>query len=408
VNLLWGAYRLATAGAGVIAPAARFAFSAHERALWPERLGQAGGSGPVDAWIHAASLGEAVAATAFADALERRAPGARLHFTATTTSGRTRLQARGPTSLAPLDSPQAAGRFLARLKPRRLFLLETEIWPQWLLGARRAGIPAAAISARLSSRTLRRLAWLGRDLRQLVAGLEAVLCHGQEDRERWLALGARPERTVVTGNLKLDALPARAAYVGARRQALGLDRHRPVLVLGSLRPGEAGPLGVAWSTLKPGLRAEWQVVAVPRHPRTTEALRAEVAPLEEQGTREWKWEERIGVLTDYYTVADVAFVGGSLVPVGGHNPLEPAACGVPVVMGPHIHAQRESVLLLQRAGALECVEGAALSATLALLLSDPSERARRGDAARQAVDAMRGVADRAVEQLARWALWPAA
>ena len=400
----WSAYRGLAAVAGALAPAARFALPSPEREHWSERLGQVR-PGPVDAWIHAASLGEAVAATAFADALERRVREPRLHFTATTLPGRARLAARGPASLAPLDSPQATERFLGRLQPRRLFLLETELWPQWLLGARRHAIPAAAISARLSPRSLRRLAWLGPDLRALAAGLDAVLCHGASDRDRWLALGARPERTIVTGNLKLDALPTRADDVGARRAALGLDRDRPVLVLGSLRPGEAGRLGATWAGLDAGLRGQWQVVAVPRHARATQGLRAEIRDAEARGG-DWKWDDRAGALVDYYAVADLAFVGGSLVPIGGHNPLEPAACGVAVVMGPHTRAQHDGVEMLIRAGALERVEEQALGRTLAALMADAGARARRGEAGRRAIDALRGVADRAVEQLTRWDLWP--
>ena len=406
MNLAWNAYRGLAAVAGALAPAARFAIPGPERETWSERLGEVP-VGPVDAWIHAASLGEAVAACALADALERRAPGARLHFTATTRDGRERLAARGAASLAPLDSPQAAERFLARLQPRRVFLLETELWPHWLSSARRRGVPAAAISARLSPRSLRRLSWLGPDLRGLVANLEAVLCHGEGDRERWLALGARPERTVVTGNLKLDALPARATDVGARRLELGLDRDRPVLVLGSLRPGEARILGETWAALDPRLRARWQVVAVPRHTRATAGLRAEVASRVDRETGDWRWEDRSGALGDYYAIADAAFVGGSLVPFGGHNPLEPAACGLPVMMGPHTRAQQDSVEMLVRAGALLRVEEGTLRATLARLLGDGEERTRRGAAGRLAVDALRGVAVRAVERLVEWKLWPA-
>ena len=405
----WLLYRWLTAGLGAVAPAARWGLPGPERRAWPERMGHLAAAEPVDAWIHSASMGEAVAAAALADALCRRAPASRFHFSATTLTGRARLAARGAASLAPLDTAPAAERFIARIEPRRLFVLETEVWPHWLMAARRRGIPVAAISARLSRRSLERLAWLGRELRALVGGMGAVLCQSEEDRRRWLALGAPPERTAVVGNLQLDALPRRAPDVGAARGQLGLDPLRPLLVLASLRPGEARPLAGAWASLPSAVRDDWQVVAVPRHPRGARALRAEAAALAGAGGPPWRWDERVGVLADYYAVADLAFVGGSLVPVGGHNPLEPAACGVAVLMGPHTRSQQAGVELLAARGALVQVERhGSLPEAMARLLRDPADRIRRGAAGRQAVDSLRGVADRAVASLEGWNLWPPA
>jgi 3-deoxy-D-manno-octulosonic-acid transferase len=253
-----------------------------------------------------------------------------------------------------------------------------------------------------------------------------VLCQGEEDARRWQAIGARAERTEVVGNLKNDALPRRAPDVREARLALGLTPDHPLLVLGSVRPGEARLLASAWLDLPSSLRASWQVVVAPRHPRasgelTAEARAAGVSVALREGERApnqwradeeagaWRWDDRTGVLNGYYAVADVAFVGGSLLPYGGHNPLEPAAAGAAVVIGPHHPAQEDAVRALERhRGVRIAAPGPALTAALAALLGDAAERGRQAEAALQVAEEMRGAARRAVERLAAWKLWPPA
>src|SRR5262249_33468354 len=175
---------------------------------WQEGLGDVPVESGADAWIHAASLGEAVAMPALLRELRAHSPLAKLRLTSTTRTGRERLASLGePTSLAPLDTPQATARFLQRVRPRRILLLETELWPQWLLAARRGDVPVAVVNARLSARSLERYGWMGRGFADLVRGLSAALCQSDEDRGRWLALGAPEERTVTVGNLKHDGWP---------------------------------------------------------------------------------------------------------------------------------------------------------------------------------------------------------
>ena len=262
---------------------------------------------------------------------------------------------------------------------------------------------------------------LGKGLRSLVAGLEGVLCQGDDDARRWLALGAAPARTEVVGNLKNDALPRRAASVREARVGLGLEPDRPLLVLGSLRPGEVRLIARAWRGLPADLRDTWQVAAVPRHPRASAELAAEARaagqPVARSGATmdavaqpgAWHWDDRTGVLNAYYSAADVAFVGGSLLPYGGHNPLEPAACEAAVVIGAHHASQRDAVRTLEAARAVRVVaDGAALSRALEVLLGDAAERARQAGAGRLAAEEMRGAARRAVARLAAWKLWPPA
>ncbi len=416
MSLAWNAYRLLAPCAGALAPAARWLASAPERALWDERLGRVAVEPAPHAWLHAASLGEAVAARALVAELRARQPAARLHLTATTRTGRTRLRELDPAaSLAPLDAPQAAQRFFAMLQPRRLFLIETELWPQWLMRARTAAVPVAVVSARLSAESSRRYRWMGAGLRELVRGIDAVLCQSVDDRERWLDLGVRGERAEVVGNLKIDALPAPAADRAAARGALGLAGKRPLLVLGSLRPGEAGALGRAWGALPAGVRERWQVVAVPRHPHASGALREEAVaagvsvvdddPLPVGG---WRWVDHAGVLGDYYAAAEVAFVGGSLFPFGGHNPLEPAARGAAVIIGPHHGAQMPAVGVLEDANAVVIAATDTLEHTLGLLLSNDELRERHAAAALAAVRSALGATRRAVDRLVEWKLWPVA
>jgi 3-deoxy-D-manno-octulosonic-acid transferase len=417
VSLAWAAYRIVAPLVGAAAPAARPFAPAPERALWDERLGRVVVDQGVDAWIHAASLGEALGVGALTGALGAVQPAARFHLTSMTRGGRDRLGETGQShSLAPLDAPQTIGRFLGRVRPRRLFLVETELWPHWLLAARRAEVPVAVVSGRLSAPSVARYRRLGDDFLRLVGGLGAVLCQTTADQARWRALGARASRCETVGNLKDDALPEPPGDRGASRAALGLDPERPLLVLGNLRPGEIEPLARAWRSLPARIRSDWQVVAVPRHPRAVPALRAEARragqALADHGppaAGAWRWDDRLGVLRSYYAAGDVAVVGGTFARLGGHNPLEPAASGAAVIVGPHHWAQAEGVAALAAGGAARVVaDEAALERALAALLGDERALTAAGEAALAVVRGRRGAARRTVERLVAWTLWPAA
>ncbi len=416
MSLAWSAYRLLAPCLGAVLPMARAIVPPPERAHWDERLGRVSLPGGVDAWVHAASMGEATAVGPFVSALQALAPKSRFLLTATTRAGCERLGVLGqPAAVAPLDSPQAAARFFGGAAPRRCFLLETELWPHWLLQARASRVPIGVVSARLSGRSVARYRRLGAEFRGLVAGLDAVLCQTATDLERWRSLGARAEVCAVTGNLKDDGLPVAATDRAAARAALGLHPERPLLVLGSLRPGEARVLARAWRAVPAALREAWQVVAVPRHPIASAGLRAEATGAGQAVSADvggeagaWRWDDRLGVLLGYYAAADVAFVGGSLSPHGGHSPLEPAACGAALLMGPHHASQQDAVRELESAGALVVTaSGVEVAAALERLLGDAGARGAAGTAARRVAEQRRGAARRTVARLVELGLWAA-
>lgn len=414
MSLLWNGYRLLAPVLGAVAPAARLFTSPLERPLWTERMGDVHAPGGVHVWVHAASLGETSAVPPLLAALRMSQPGARAWCTSTTRTGRERLATgAAPFSLAPIDAPQAARRFFRGVQPERVLLLETELWPHWLMRARLEDVPVAVVSARLSERSVRRYQMLGPGMRTLVSGLSAVLCQSEADAQRWRAIGAASDRVRVVGNLKEDGLPEPAADRAAARAARGLDPQRAVWVLGSVRPGEVRLLARAWCALPEGVREHWQVVAVPRHPRALDELRAEAAA---QGIESadpphaagWRWDASTGVLNEWYRAADAAFVGGSLVDYGGHNPLEPAACGAAVLMGVHHATQRPAVGALREAGGIVVVDGEReLAAAMSRVLGDPAERQRMSSAAQRVAGTRRGAAARAVAALEAMRLWPA-
>ena len=414
MSAAWIAYRLLAPVAGALAPAAGAFAPRAERERWAERLGFAPVLGGCEAWIHAASMGECAAAQPLARELLALDSEARLLLTSTTRTGRERLMSFGrPVALAPLDAPQAVRRFFARVRPSRLLVIETELWPHWLIEARAARIPVAFVSARLSERSARGYRRLGRPLRELLESVGAVLCQTADDAARWHSLGVSEASIAVCGNLKFDALPEPVppSEQATRRAALGLEPSRPLLTLGSLRPGEALQLARAWVSLEPALRARWQVAAVPRHEAALEGLQAEersagVGPGAAGGNPGWHWDARPGVLMTYYAASDAAFVGASLVPLGGHNPLEPAAVGAAVLMGPEFGHQRQAVESLEHHGGIEIAGGERLAQALATLIGDPSVRENRRRGGLAAVAELRGAARRAVGELARRGIWP--
>ena len=355
-------------------------------------------------WLHAVSVGEVSAAAALVRALHARHPDVPLVLTTATPTGRaqaaTLFGADVEVRFLPYDTAGSVRRFLARIRPLAAIIMETELWPNLLHECGRRGVPVVFASARLAARSVPRYRRFGT---LFSAGLRNawVAAQSSADADRFIALGADPARTRVVGNLKFDMRLGEAVAENGRelrRRYLGA---RPVWTAGSTHEGEEEIVLGAHAALERAVRGAL-LVLVPRHPQRFEGV---AALLERRGLvfdRRGRSEtvrpeaqvlllDTMGELTAFYAASDVAFVGGSLVPVGGHNLLEPAALGVPVITGPHTQNGPEIArLLIEAGGALEAADGVALAAAAGRLLADPALRERMGESARSFVEAHRG------------------
>jgi 3-deoxy-D-manno-octulosonic-acid transferase len=355
-------------------------------------------------WVHAVSVGEVQLAGALVRELRRRHPQRALLVTTSTLTGRRRaLESFGAAAAVrylPYDLPGAVARFLGRAHPVLALILETELWPNLYRGCRQRGIPVLLANARLSPSSVRRYRWLGSLIADTLAGV-TVAAQSAADAARFRELGARDDRVHEVGNLKFDVtLPPAVAVDGAAlRTTLGATR--PVWVAGSTHEGEEEQLLDAHRLLGERV-AGALLVLVPRHPPRFEAV---AALLGRRGVRYRRRTERLppepgtevllvdtlGELPAFYAAADVAFVGGSLVAVGGHNLLEPAALGRALLSGPATFNSPAVARLLSEAGALEIVaDSTALAARLAFLLSDPAARTRAAERGLAVVAANQG------------------
>ncbi len=355
-------------------------------------------------WVHAVSVGEVAAAAALISTLLEKYPGRRMVVTSITPTGSERVQAlwgdRVEHVYLPYDLPGAVGRFLDRYQPSQALIMETELWPNLLFGCRDRGIPTAILNARLSARSLRGYRVLAPLVSRALRTVSRVCAQTAADGERFVALGARPETVVVTGNLKFDVAEREdtAAFVETFRRHAG---RRMVWIAASTHPEEELPVLLAHRRLRrrwPDLLLLW----APRHP---ERFRPVIERLKSAGLRTaTRSTERLagpedavfvidtlGELPMFFGASDVAFVGGSLQDIGGHNLLEPAAAGVPIVTGPHLHNFAEIADALQQAGALTVVASdEELGDVLDMLLEDPALRAKMGEAGRALAESGRG------------------
>ena len=395
-----------------------------DRSYW-QGLGQRLGFGPrlptSSIWLHAVSLGEMTAAAPLLRALRARHPGVPLVVTTATPAGRARARALSEDAdirYLPYDTPGSVRRFLARARPRAAIIMETELWPNLLRECDRGGIPVLLASARLSAKSVARYRRFGSLFRNVFTANLTIAAQTAADAQRFAAIGA--VAVGITGNVKFDVeLGADVAAAGSTlRIAYGAARGahgaaRPVWIAGSTHAGEEEQVLDAHASL----RAQFPdalLLLVPRHRDRFEGV-AEL--LKNRGV---VFERRsrmaggiagasvllvdsVGELAVLYASADVAFVGGSLVPIGGHNLLEPAALGLPVLTGPsHSNSQEIAQLLLARGAALEVRGAAELSAALGRLIADPQECRRMGQIGREIVAANRGSVEKLLAIIEPW------
>ncbi len=384
-----------------------------DRSYW-QNLGERFGygvppNGSDGIWVHAVSVGEVQASAALVRSLREKYPDLPIVLTTVTPTGAERARAQfGDTvhvRFVPYDLPGSVRRFFDRVKPRLAIILETELWPNLYNECGRRGVPLVLASARISPRSVDRYRRLASLFRETLSHGIVIAAQSEGDAERFRSIGANPARTHVTGNIKFDfSLPADIAATGARLRAQHAGS-RLVWVAGSTHAGEEEIVLDVQRSLATGGRRPL-LVLVPRHP----ARFADVAVmLQRRGVRfvrrssgasctdetEVLLVDTLGELVSFYAACDVAFVGGSLVPIGGHNLLEPAVLGVPILTGPHSFNAEDIAELLIAAGAAEVVaDASALQVALERLLGDSSLRARRGAIGRTAVDRNRGALSR--------------
>jgi len=382
-----------------------------DRSYWrnfSERFGFGARLAPQGVWLHAVSVGEVQACAPLVSALSRQYPGIPLTVTTFTPTGAARARALfgnvAQVRYVPYDLPGAVRRFFARVQPRLAVIFETELWPNLYRECGRRRVPLVLASARLSARSVGRYQRLGALFRETLAQTAVVAAQGPGDAERFRALGADPAATHVTGNIKFDfELPRDITARGARlRQQYAPGR--PLWVAGSTHGGGEEQAVLEGHQKVRAAHPGALLVLAPRHPprfaEVAQALaqagisfarRSQVAEHAVDEDCQVLLLDSLGELLDFYAAADVAFVGGSLVPVGGHNLLEPAALGVPILTGPNNFNSEEIARLLIARGAAEVVHNAAeLGARVTALLADAGARERMGAQGRASVDGNRG------------------
>lgn len=361
----------------------------------PESLACVAGKGPV--WVHAVSVGETMAVKPLLRELKRRFPERPIVLSSVTETGRSVAVTITEADLVvyfPFDFGFAVSRALRLVSPSLVIVVETEIWPNFLRNSRRMGIPAVMVNGRISDRSFPRYLRFSRFFSPILNNLSALCMQSEEDARRIVAIGAPAERVHVTRNLKYD-LPVKSLTPAERKELLRcyrLPAGALIITAGSTHAGEEEAVAEIYARLVKE-RSDLFLVLVPRHPERA----AEVGTLLEGkgipshrrsalGTEQPQMAggvllvDTIGELMKLYALSQVVFVGGSLVPVGGHNLLEPASVGAPVLFGPHMHNFREITALVLDAGAGEQVEDSAqLEAVLRRLLADEPARRSMGE-----------------------------
>ncbi len=356
----------------------------------------------VDVWAHAASVGEVESLIPLLERLIDR--GLRVLVTTQTVTGRATVRRRLPAiraRLAPLDWSPLTERSIARVAPRALVIVETELWPNLIWSAHRAGSPVVLVGARISDRSLPRYRLLSRFFTSVLRDIDVIAARSTEDGERFVEIGADRDAVVVVGDLKFDR-PAPDEPSGDLRRSIG---EGPLFVAGSTHPGEDEIVIGAFSELRSRVAPRLRLVLAPRHvdrapallrlaadrgfsarPRTKGASEADVVVL-----------DTLGELASLYGMADLVFCGGSLVPVGGHNLLEPVQAGRVVMHGPHLENQRAQVQLLEPLGVLRGVESQADLVRVGTSLLTGRLAHGAADAAGEALAEHRGAVDRAAD-----------
>lgn len=382
------------------------------RQRWAERFGfYKTDACPSSIWIHAVSVGEVQAATPLIKHLHDTHPGTNIVITTTTPTGSAQVQETWGDSVihvyAPYDMPDAINRFLRAMRPTLAIFMETEIWPNILYACTRHNIPTVLANARMSQRSASGYRKLGGFMRQTMARIDAVAAQSQDDAARLIGLGVRTEAVHITGSIKFDIQLAASLQEEAAvlRRDWGVERS--VWIAASTRLGEDELILSAFAMVKHA-RPEALLVIVPRHPERFDSV---ASLCEKRGFNLVRRSahqvcdkevdiylgDSMGELTLFYAASDIAFIGGSLVPTGGQNPIEAAALGLPILIGPHCYNFVDVTRLLrEQDAAVEVSDYEQLASIVIDYCRQPNLRHSRGEHARAVVERNRGAVNRLI------------
>jgi len=364
-------------------------------------------------WVHAVSVGEVLAVTGLVERLRRSFPGHRVVVTTTTDTGQALARKRfGEENVFyfPMDFGFAIRPYLRALRPELVVIAETEFWPNFLRLAQASGASIAVVNARISDRSRPNYRRFRALLRRELANIDIFLAQTDEDAARLASIGADSRRVQVSGNLKFDMPPAVPIPIVERlRASLRENGAAPVLVCGSTVEGEEPLLLRAFENMLVR-HPNAAMILAPRHPERFDEVGI---LLQEMGIRYWRrsrWNgepviggvflvDSIGELSALYALADVAFVGGSLVPRGGHNIIEPAAHGVAILVGDHTENFRDIMALFQNRDAVRVATAAEFPHTLMDLLANEAERDALGMRAAETMRSQAGATQRTIDAL---------
>jgi 3-deoxy-D-manno-octulosonic-acid transferase len=386
---------------------------------WRERLGMVPNRlfdrvSPDTIWIHAVSVGEVLAVSRMVDELRAHLPGWRVVISTTTDTGQKLARQRfgeGDVFYFPLDFGFAVRAYLQALRPKLLVLAESEFWPNLLHEAHVSGAAIAVVNARVSDRSLPRYLRFRKLLDLVMQNVDMFLAQSDDDARRLVQIGAPAERVHVGGNLKFEVKPPeRPQILDPFEAAVQREEIGPLLVAGSTLEGEEAMLIDCFRQVVARYPGGLLVLA-PRHPERFESVAALLGASEIRWQRRSQWDgqqpivgrvfllDSIGELASFYQFADLAFVGGSLVPKGGHNVLEAAQFGIPIIVGPFTENFRDIMSVFQRANALQVVTPQSLTSTMLALLEDDAERARLGQRALEVMRQQQGATERTIAAL---------
>ena len=377
-------------------------------------------------WVHAASLGEVSAIVPFVTTIHQRYPALRVIVSTITETGREAVEQRlagvATHCFLPLDYPWIVNRFITSLNPVAFFVVETELWPNLLRAFSRRGIPSVIVNGRLSSRSFFRYRWIRPFMRQVLSTVSLGLLQSCRDERRFIELGSPPDRMHRTGNMKFDLRinGGGASRPSIRRSAFGVSESERLIIAGSTHPAEEEVLLESYGAL---IRSFSDVVLVlaPRHIDRSDVLAQTIKAFGFPVVRRSRLLEEVrqeavgprvilldtrGELAQAYGLAYMAFVGGTLAPIGGHNLLEPPAWGKPVCFGPHTdHCQEIADLLIEAGGGIRVRNLQELTETFTKGMQDQGWVSHVGRNARKVIDENQGVVEKnvnMVEQVVRF------